>query len=135
MPKYIAKVEVNGRTRYFYDKKEYDAYIEGRKDQAEVNNPNAKKKQGSRSMTDNEKRMANARREYAKKTGDYSLGTKLKKNEVKPMTYFRTQKATAAVNNAANDANQRVLDNTREWRQAAAKKGKAFIDKLLQPDK
>lgn len=135
MHKYIHKIQVNGRTRYFYDQKEYDAYLEGRKDQAEVNNPNAKKKTNTpRTMTDQEKRAANARKEYAKKSGDYSVSSYSKSNKTMPMTQYRTQQANAAVKNASNATKNAVKRNTREWRRETAAKGKAFIDNLLRPE-
>ena len=135
MHKYIAKVQINGRTRYFYDQKEYDAYLEGRKDQAEVDNPNAKKKTNkARTMTDQEKRAANARKEYAKKSGDYSVSSYSKPKSTMPMTQHRTQQANEAAKNASKATEKAVLRNTREWRRETAAKGKAFIDKLLRPE-
>ena len=135
MHKYIAKVQINGRTRYFYDQKEYEAYLEGRKDQAEVNNPNAKKNTNkSRTMTDQEKRAAEARKAYAKKSGDYSVSSYSKPNKTMPMTQYRTQQANEAVKNASNATKKAVKRNTREWRQETAAKGKAFIDRILRPE-
>ena len=145
--KYIAKVKVGRKTRYFYSQKEYDAYLAGRNDQ--VNVANAAKngtvpyQTKTRTMTDQEKRNADARREYAKKTGDYSdpYG---KKPEVKTVAQMRQEKAGAAVDawrkdvatvkrnqeaagdKVVNDAKKQLSSSVDTWKKnvkSTAKKG------------
>ena len=139
--KYIAKVKVGRKTRYFYSQKEYDAYLAGRNDQ--VNVANAAKngtvpyQTKTRTMTDQEKRNADARREYAKKTGDYSdpYG---KKPEVKTVAQMRQEKAGAAVDawrkdvatvkrnqeaagdKVVNDAKKQLSSSVDTWRKNVA---------------
>lgn len=132
--KYIAKVKINGETRYFYDQDSYDAYLKVKKQE------DAKKQEAEKSQ-----KYQKMRYDYAKRTGDYTSGQK----KLQGKTYAQIQrekfesgqpvKARVAkqimTTNKINATKKAIVDNTREWRQKSAKKGKAFIDSILQPDR
>lgn len=140
--KYIAKVKTaDGRFRYFYDQAEYDAYMKVKKQE------DAKKEEARKQdyKTQRDRASQQKYREYAKRTGNYSvpkkkLETKTYRQSVreryesgKPVKAYEVKQIRRT--NKINATRKAVLDNSREWRQKAARTGKAFIDNILQPDK
>lgn len=140
--KYIAKVKTaDGRFRYFYDQAEYDAYMKVKKQEDAKKEEQRKQDYKDRVRKDSAAKY----REYAKKTGNYSvpkkkLETKTYRQSVrdryesgKPVKAYEVKQIKRT--NKINATRKAILDDTRGWRQQAAKTGKAFIDSILQPDK
>lgn len=140
--KYVAKVKTaDGRFRYFYSQEEYNAYMKVKK-QVDAEREE-KRKQDYKDRV--RKESAAKLREHAKKTGNYTVP----KKKLETKTYKQLQRENWESGKATNArfakkfkreekaaaTRKAILNDTRGWRQQAAKKGKAFIDSILQPDK